>query len=104
MRSLRLWTCVMSSVTGAWPIPMPPLLGAFHDLQRVGVLEKRFGGNAAPQQTGAAERLLLLDDGDFQPKLRCPDGRDIAAGAGADNDEIVLILLSHGGVCCRTVV
>ena len=46
-----------------------PLFRVLHDLQRVGVLEQRFGGNAAPDQTGAAERFLLLDDGDLLPKL-----------------------------------
>ena len=63
-----------------------PLLRVLHDLERVRVLEQRLGRNAAPQQAGAAERLLLLDDGDLQAELRGADGRDVAAGAGADHD------------------
>ena len=41
-----------------------PFLRLLHDLQGVRVLEQRLGRNAAPQEAGAAERLLLLDDGD----------------------------------------
>ena len=44
-----------------------PFLRVLDDLQRVRVLEQRLGRNAAPQQARAAERLLLLDDGDLQP-------------------------------------
>ena len=32
---------------------------------------------------------VLLDHGDLQAELRRADGADIAAGAGADDDEIV---------------
>ena len=48
-------------------------------------------GNAAPQQAGAAERLLLLDDGDLEAELRGADRRDVAAGSGADHDHVVVL-------------
>jgi hypothetical protein len=57
----------------------------------VRVLEQRLRRDAAPQQAGAAERLLLLDDGRLQPELRGADRRDVAAGAGADHDYVVFV-------------
>ena len=68
-----------------------PLLRVLDDLQRVRVLEQRLGRNAAPDQARAAERLLLLDDGDLQAELRGADGGDVAAGAGADHDDVVFV-------------
>ena len=68
-----------------------PVLRVLDDLQRVRVLEQRLGRNAAPQQAGAAERLLLLDDGDLQAELRGADRGDVAAGAGADHDDVVFL-------------
>ena len=66
-----------------------PLLRVLDDLQRVRVLEQRLGRNAAPDQAGAAERLLLLDDGHLLAELRGADRGDVAARAGADHDDIV---------------
>ena len=54
-----------------------------------GRVEQRLGGDAADVEAGAAEGLALLDDGSLQAELRRPDGADIAARAGADDDEIV---------------
>jgi hypothetical protein len=51
-----------------------PLLGGLRDLERVGVLEQRLGRNAAPDEAGAAERLLLLDDRHLQAELRGANG------------------------------
>src|SRR5262249_60648763 len=45
--------------------------------------------NAADVEAGAAEGLVLLDYGDLHAELRRADGADIAAGAGADHDEVV---------------
>ena len=53
-------------------------------------VEQRFRGYAADIETGAAVGGALLDDCDFHSKLGRADGADIAAGAGADDDEIVL--------------
>ena len=33
------------------------------------MLEQRLGGNASPDQAGAAERFLLFDDRDFLSEL-----------------------------------
>jgi hypothetical protein len=44
----------------------PPLRRPLRDLQRVRVLEQRLGGNAAPDEARAAERLLALDHGHLQ--------------------------------------
>ena len=66
-----------------------PLVRVLDDLQRVRVLEQRLRRDAAPDQTGAAERLLLLDDGDLLPELRGADRGDIAARTRADHDDIV---------------
>ena len=68
-----------------------PFLRVLDDLQGVRVLEQRLGRDAAPQQTGPAERFLLLDDRDVQAELRGADGGDVAAGAGADDDHVVLV-------------
>src|SRR5262249_25589048 len=40
-------------------------------------------------EAGAAEGLVLLDHGHLHAELRRADGADIAAGTGADDDEIV---------------
>ena len=87
--SLRVCTCFMSMAGVPVGNRHAPLLRVLNHLQRVGVLEQRLGGNAAPDQTGAAERLLLLDDGDLLPKLRRANRGDVSAGAGADHDDIV---------------
>src|SRR5262249_18359420 len=47
-----------------------PLLGGLDHFQRVRVLEQRLGRNAAPVETGASERFLLLDNGGLQAELR----------------------------------
>ena len=52
-------------------------------------MQHRLGRNAADIEAGAAEGGVFLDDGGFQPELRGTNGADIAAGAGADDDEVV---------------
>jgi len=52
-------------------------------------LQQRFGRDAADVETGAAKRRPLLDHRDLHAELRRPDRADIAAGTGADNNEIV---------------
>ncbi len=54
-----------------------------------GVLQQRFGRDAADVQAYAAQPLLI-NDGGFQTKLRGADGADVSAGAGADDDDIVI--------------
>ena len=68
-----------------------PFLDVLHHLERVRVLEQGFGRNASPDEAGAAERFLLLDDGGLQPQLRRANGRDVAARACANHDNIELV-------------
>ena len=58
-------------------------------VEQLGGMQQRLGRDAADVEAGAAKRLALLDDGHLEPELRGPDGADIAAGAGADDDEVV---------------
>ena len=58
-------------------------------------VEQRLGGDAADVEAGAAQCGAAFGAGDLQAKLRGADGRDIAAGAGTD-DEDVVVIISHG--------
>ena len=58
------------------------------------MLEQRLGGDAAPVQAGAAEHRLPFDDGGLQAELGGADRGDVAAGAGADDDDVVFV--GHG--------
>ena len=58
-------------------------------LEHFGGMQQRLGGDAADVEAGAAKGRFFLDDGDCEAELRRADGADIAAGAGADDDEIV---------------
>jgi hypothetical protein len=65
----------------------PELGGAARFLEQVGGVEQRFGRDAAAMQAGAAP-----EDCDpsrpavtARPSWRGPDGRDVAAGAAADD-------------------
>ena len=68
-----------------------PFLGALRHLQRVRVFEQRLGGNAAPDQAGAAERLLLLDHRDLEAQLRGANGRHVTAGPRANHYDVVFV-------------
>ena len=57
--------------------------------EQLGGVQKRLRGNAADVEAGAAEGLVLLDHSHFHTELRCTDGTDIAAGTGADDDEVI---------------
>ena len=87
---LRAWTRAMSMrrLAGARAEADAPLGGVLRDLERMRVLEQRFRRNAAPVEARAAERRLALDDRGFQAELRGANGGDVAAGAGADDDDI----------------
>ncbi len=63
-----------------------PVLRLMVQLARV---QQRLRGDAADVEASAAMRRALLDDGDFHPELGCTDRTHIAAGAGADDDEVV---------------
>src|SRR6056297_2162091 len=64
-------------------------------VQLVGGVQQRLGGDAADVEAGAAKGFSALDAGGFQAELRAADGGDIAAGAGADDDDVIVC---HGSV------
>ena len=66
-------------------------------VQHVAGMQQGLGGDAADVQAGSAKSLAALDHADLQAQLRRADGADIAAGAGADHDEII-----HGSSFCQT--
>ncbi len=68
-----------------------PFLRRLRDLQRVRVFQQRLGGNAAPDQAGAAERFLLLDHRDLEAQLRGANGGHIPARPRANHYNVVLI-------------
>ena len=76
---------------GAVDAGQPPFLRRLRDLQRVRVFEQCLGGNTAPDQAGAAERLLLLDHRDLETQLRGANGGHIPAGARANHYDVVLV-------------
>ena len=51
-------------------------------------VQQRLGGDAAHVQAGAAEGGAFFDAGHFHAQLRGSDGANVAAGAGADNDDV----------------
>ena len=70
-------------------------------------LQQRLRRNAADVGAGAAGRrtalvvLPLVDAGGGKAELRGADGGDVAAGAGADDDDVEAVRGRHG-VRCRT--
>ena len=53
-------------------------------------MEQRLRRDAAHIEAGAAMGGALLDHRHFHAELRRADGADIAAGSGADDDQVVL--------------
>ena len=88
--SLRACTCVMS-IARPPAEREAPFLPVLRDLQGVRVLEQRLGRNAAPVEAGAAERRRALDHGGLEAQLRGADRGDVAAGPGADDDDVVFV-------------
>ena len=66
----------------------PELLGAVEGLEHLGRAQQRLGRDAAPVEADPTE-VLALDAGGLEAELRAADRRDVAAGAGADHDDIV---------------
>src|SRR6266853_920618 len=69
----------------------PPFLRVLHDFQRMRMFEECLGGNASPEQAGAAQGLLFLDDSNFEPQLGGADGGHVPAGAGADDNDVIFV-------------
>ena len=80
---------VVADVVGLQPI----VLGVLHVVEDFRRAQQRLGRDAAPVQADTAE-IVALDDGRLETELRRADGGDIAAGAGAD-DQNVEIRVSH---------
>ena len=57
------------------------------DLDARRQFKERFGGDAAPEDAGAAESVAL-DYGDGQSKLGGPDCADVPCGSAANKDHI----------------
>jgi hypothetical protein len=57
--------------------------------EEFGGMEQRLRRDAANVETRPAMSCAFLDDGRLEPELGCPDGAHIAAGAGADDNEVV---------------
>ncbi len=51
-------------------------------------VQQRLGGNAADVQAHAAELLPALDEGHLQSQVRRAKGRRVAAGAGAEHQQL----------------
>jgi hypothetical protein len=66
------------------------LLGMGDVVEDLGGAQQRLGGDAAPVEADAAE-MLALDDGGLEAELGGPDGGDIAAGPGTDDDDVVSV-------------
>src|SRR3546814_10271027 len=64
-------------------------------------VEQRLGGDAAHAQAGAAKGGLAVlaqrgvDAGDLHAQLRGADGGVVAGGAGADDDDVEVLLFAH---------
>lgn len=54
-------------------------------------MKKSLGGDTTNIETSTAESPTLLDAGGFEAKLSGLDGGDIASGAAADDDDVILI-------------
>ncbi len=70
-------------------------------LEEVGRVEEGLGRDAAPERADAAQPRLLLDDQDRQAELRGADRGDVAAGARADDDDVVGLRRAHVAISLR---
>jgi hypothetical protein len=61
-------------------------------------VQQRLGGNAADVEASAAQRLAAFHAGGLQAQLRRADRADIAAGAGADEDHVVVVVQPNSSV------
>ena len=65
----------------------PVILGVLHVVVDLGRAQQRLGRDAAPVQADAAE-IGFFDDRGLETELRGADRGDVAAGAGADDDDV----------------
>ena len=78
----------LGEVEAGAPARQAVSVGMLHMVKHLGRAQQRLGRDAAPVEADAAE-ILALDDRGLEPELRRADRRDIAAGARAENDEVV---------------
>ena len=66
----------------------------------LGGVEQGLGGHTAPVQTGAAG-LAVFHHGGLQTQLGGPEGGGVAAGTGADDDELIVVhSILHSAAWC----
>ena len=65
----------------------PVVLGVLHVVEDLRRAQQRLGRDAAPVRADAAEEVAL-DDRGLEAELRGADRRHVAAGAGADDDDV----------------
>ena len=82
---------------------MPNSLRALDLLEQVRGHDPRLGRDAPPVEARSAQ-LVLLDDGGLETQLRGTDRGDVAAGSGADDDEVERLRRGHGGSALFSVV
>src|SRR3546814_16863077 len=68
----------------------PVILGVVHIMEDLGRAQQRLGGDAPPVEADAAQ-ILTLDDRGLQAELRRAARRDIAAGARAENNDVISV-------------
>ena len=95
-RALHHGLRVVADVVGLQPV----VLGVLHVVEDLGRAQQRLGRNAAPVEADAAE-IVALDNRGLEAELRRADRGDIAAGAGAD-DQNVEIGVGHTLIHLRT--
>ena len=71
------------------------LFGSMDLFEHVGILQKRFGWNAAAVGARAAHEGILLDDRHLHAELAGADAGDVSARTAAD-DENVVLWIGHG--------
>src|SRR5262249_37220364 len=72
------------------------LLGALDLLEEVGADDPRLGRDAAPVEARAAQ-LVLFDHRGLEAELRGADRGNVTARTGADDDDLMMTRVAHGG-------
>ena len=67
------------------------------DVSQFGIAQQRLGRNAPDVEADPAP-VLGFDDGRVEAQLRAADGRDVSAGAGTEDDDVIV---SHGAYPSR---
>ena len=106
-RALHHGLRVVADIVGRQPV----VLGVLHVVKDFRRAQQRLGRDAAPVQADAAE-IGSLDDRGLEAELRRADRGDIAAGAGADDDDVEgsvshgysLVLIVATGLIVRSVI